>query len=133
MADTDNLRIVKTMAENGILGRWDIVKQYVADDLVMHVPPGLPFGGDYHGWDGYLRMFKELASYFTELKASEAQFASAGDKVIVMSSLSGRVAKNGKPISFAITAVWTVKDGKVVDIVPFYYDTKSMSELLAAS
>ena len=133
MSDTEeeNLRIVKTMAANGILGRWDIVRQYVSDDLVMHVPPGLPFGGDYCGWDGYLRMFKELGAFFTDLKAAEAQLASCGNKVIVMSSFSGRIAKNGKPISFPITAIWEVKDGKVVDIVPFYYDTKTICDLAA--
>lgn len=126
----DNLAIVKTMAENGILGRWDIVRQYIADDLVMHVPPGLPFGGDYRGWDGYLQVFKELGSYFTGLKSAEAQFAAAGNKVIVMSTLSGQVARTGKPISFPITGIWELRDGKVVDIVPFYYDTKAIYDLL---
>jgi len=56
--ESDNIEIVKTMAKNGILGRWDIVRQYVSDDLVMHVPPGLPYGGDYTGWEGYQRCFK---------------------------------------------------------------------------
>jgi uncharacterized protein len=125
----ENLRIVKVMAENGILGRWDIVRQYVSDDLVMHVPPSLPFGRDYHGWDGYLQMFKELATFFTGLKSGETNYASFGDKVIVMSTLSGNVASNGKPISFPITAIWQLKDGKVVDIVPFYYDTKAICDL----
>lgn len=60
----ENIEIVRTMSANGILGRWDIVRQYVSDDLVMHVPPGLPFGGDYCGWDGYLRMFKELGAFY---------------------------------------------------------------------
>jgi len=67
----ENLRIVKVMAENGLLGRWDIVRQYVSDDLVMHVPPGLPFGRDYCGWDGYLQVFKELGA-FSEQSLKEA-------------------------------------------------------------
>jgi uncharacterized protein len=129
-SEDENLKIVKTMAENGILGRWDIVRQYVSDDMVMHVPPSLPFGRDYLGWDDYLQMFKELATYFTDLKAGESQFATCGNKVIVMSRLSGRVAKNGKTISIPITAIWEVKEGKVVDIVPYYYDTKAICDLL---
>jgi ketosteroid isomerase-like protein len=127
----ENLKIVKIMAENGILGRWDIVRQYVADDLVMHVPPGLPFGRDYRGWDGYLQVFKELATFFTDLKSGETELASVGDKVIVMTTLSARIARNGKPISFPITAIWQLQDGKVVDILPFYYDTKTICDLAA--
>ncbi|HTZ71657.1 MAG TPA: nuclear transport factor 2 family protein [Acetobacteraceae bacterium] len=133
MSDEENesLKVVKTMAANGILGRWDIVKQYVSDDLVMHLPPGLPFGGDYLGWEGYLQTFKELGAFFTDLKSGEQEFACHGNKVIVMASLHGRIAKTGKPISFPITAIWTVEDGKVVDIVPFYYDTKTICDLAA--
>jgi uncharacterized protein len=127
----ENLRIVKVMAENGLLGRWDIVRQYVSDDLVMHVPPGLPFGRDYCGWDGYLQVFKELGAFFVDLKSSETELASVADKVIVMASLSGRVRSSGKPISFPITAIWQLKDGKVIDIVPFYYDTKTICDLAA--
>jgi ketosteroid isomerase-like protein len=131
MSDSEALKVVKTMAENGIKGNWDVVRQYVSDDLVMHVPAGLPFGRDYHGWDDYIQFFKTFAGYFTDMKASEQEFASFANKVVVMSRLSGRVAKTGKPISFPITAIWEVKDGKVVDIVPFYYDTKAISDLLS--
>lgn len=129
--ERENLQIVKTMAENGVKGAWDVVRPYVSDDLVMHVPQGLPFGGDYRGWDGYLNMFKQFAVYFTDLKSFEAKFAAMDDKVIVMAGLAGRVKKTGKPISIPITAIWQVKDGKVVDIVPFYYDTKAISDQLA--
>lgn len=125
----ENVKIVRTMAANGILGRWGIVRQYVSDDLVMHVPPSLPFGGDYRGWDGYLQMFNALGAFFTDLSPAEAQFAACGDRVIVMTTLSGLIAKNRRPISFPITAIWEVKNGKVVDIVPFYYDTKRICDV----
>jgi ketosteroid isomerase-like protein len=126
-----NIEIVTTMAKNGILGHWDIVKQYVSDDMVMHVPAGLPYGGDYRGWDGYLRCFKEMGTFFAGLKSDAVELASSGNKVIVMTRMSGQIAKNGKPISFPITTVWTLSDGKVVDILPFYYDTKSIADLAA--
>lgn len=128
---SESLNVVKTMAENGVKGNWDLVRQCVSDDLVMHVPAGLPFGRDYRGWDDYLQFFKTFASYFTDIKASDQELVPHGDKVIVMSRLSGRVAKTGKPVSFPIVAVWQVKNGKVVDIVPFYYDTKAICDLLS--
>jgi len=72
-----------------------------------------------------------MGTFFTGLKGGEPEFAGIGDKVIVITTMSGRIAKNGRPISFALTTIWKVKDGKIVDIVPFYYDTKAISDLAA--
>ena len=129
---TKNLEVVKIMLENGHAGRWDIVKPYVSDDLVLRVPPGLPFGGDYHGWQGYMDILKAIGTFFTDIKAGPREFATVGQKVIVVGSLSCRIAKNGKPISFPLTDIWKLQDGKVVEIVAFYYDTKAIADLAGA-
>jgi len=129
---TKNLEVVKIMLENGHAGRWDIVKPYVADELVLRVPPGLPFGGDYHGWQGYMDILKAIGTFFTDIKAGPREFATVGQKVIVVGSLSCRIAKNGKPISFPLTDIWKLQDGKVVEIVAFYYDTKAIADLAGA-
>jgi uncharacterized protein len=127
-----NLEIVKIMLENGHAGRWDIVRPYVSDSLVMHVPPSLPFGGEYHGWKGYQAILKSIVSFFSELKAGPREFASVGHKVIVTATLTCRVARNGKTISFPLTDIWELKDGKVVEITAFYYDTKAIADAIAA-
>jgi ketosteroid isomerase-like protein len=126
-----NIEVVTTMAKNGIVGNWDIVRQYVSDDLVMHVPTGLPYGGDYRGWEGYLQCFKAMGAFYRDLKGGPAEVAAVGDKVIVVTSMTGRIASNDQPVSFPITTVWQLKDGKVVDIVSFYYDTKAIADLAA--
>jgi len=56
----DNLSIVKTMAANGILGKWDLVKQYVSDDMVMHSRPACPTAGTSR-LDGYLQCSRRSA------------------------------------------------------------------------
>jgi len=127
-----NLEIVKIMLANGHAGRWDIVKPYVSDRLVLHVPPGLPFGGDYHGWQGYVDILKAIGTFFTDIKAAGTrEFATVGDKVVVIGALSCRIAANGKPITFPLTDIWELQDGKVVEITAFYYDTKAIADLAA--
>lgn len=128
-----NLEIVKIMLENGHAGRWDVVKPYVSDRLVLRVPPGLPFGGDYRGWQGYMDILKALGTFFTDIKAvGSREFATVGNKVVVIGTLSCRIARNGKPITFPLTDIWELEDGKVVEITAFYYDTKAIAELAAA-
>lgn len=128
---TKNLEIVKIMLENGHAGRWEVVRPYVSDSLLMRVPASLPFGGDYHGWKGYTDILKAIVSFFSEIKAGPREFATVGEKVIVMATLTCRVASNGKSISFPLTDVWELKDGKVVQITAFYYDTKAIADLSA--
>jgi ketosteroid isomerase-like protein len=122
-----NVKIVEIMLANGHAQRWDVVRPYVADDLVLHVPEGLPFGGDYHGWEGYINILKTIGAFFSELKGGSREIATVGNKVIVMNTLTGRIAKNGQPISFPLTDIWELRDGKVVEITAFYYDTKAIS------
>jgi ketosteroid isomerase-like protein len=131
MNDSDvaqkNIQTVQTLLANGHAGRWDIVTPLVADNVVLHVPKGLPFGGDYRGIEGYKAIIGKIGAFFTDMKGGPREFATVGDKVIVMTTLSGRIAKNGRPISFPLTDVWEIKDGKVVEITAFYYDTREIS------
>jgi ketosteroid isomerase-like protein len=124
-----NLKIVEIMLANGHAGRWDVVRPYLSDDVVLRLPPGLPFGGDYRGWQGYMDVLKKIGAFFTELKGTPREFAIMGNKIVVMNRLSGRIAKNDRLISFPLTDIWELKDGKVVEITAFYYDTKAIADL----
>jgi ketosteroid isomerase-like protein len=122
-----NLQIVQTLLANGHIGRWDIVQPLVADDVVLHVPKGLPFGGDYRGFEGYKEILGKIGGFFTEMKGSGREFATVGNKVIVMTTLSGRIAANGRPISFPLTDIWEIENGKVREITAFYWDTQEIT------
>ena len=121
-----NLEIVKTMAENGIRGRWDIVRPLVADDIVLHVPETLPWGGDQHGWQGYQDALLTMGKFFSELDFSQFSFSPIEDKVIIRTHLKGRVAATAKPVSMPLLEVWRVRNGKVCDIVAYFFDTKTL-------
>lgn len=137
MNDSDvaqkNLQIVQTLLANGHAGRWDIVRPLVADDVVLHVPKGLPFGGDYRGFEGYKEILGKIGEFFTDLKGGPREFATVRNKVIAMTTLTGRIAKNGRPISFPLTDIWEIKDGKVIEITAFYYDTREISAVAELS
>ena len=117
------------MTENGILGRWDIVKPLVADDLVVNVPEGIPYGGVYRGWQGYLNIFAAMGKFWSELKIGPSQFATYDNKVAVISHLNGRIARTGKDVSMPLAEVWEIKGGQIAGITAFYFDTKLLADL----
>lgn len=125
-----NVEIVETMAANGRLGRWDIVRPLVSDDIVVEMPEGLPYGRTFHGWDGYRAALAALA-FWSDLEIGPIEFAVADDKVVVIAQLSGRIGEDGPRVSQPYSAVWELKDGKVTRITAFYYDTKEIADLAA--
>lgn len=129
-ARSKNIEIIKTMAANGRLGNWDVVRPLVSDDIVVEIPKGLPYGDTFHGWDGYRAALAALA-FWSDLSFGPVELAASDDKVVVIAPLSGRIGKDGPTVSQPYAAVWQLKDGKVIRITAFYYDTKEISDLAA--
>jgi len=129
-ARQSNVKIVETMAANGRLGRWDIVRPLVSDDIVVEIPQGLPYGKTFHGWDGYQAALAALG-FWTELEIGPIEFATSDDKVVVIAPLTGRIGENGPRVSQPYAAVWELANGQVTKITAFYYDTKEIADLAA--
>lgn len=121
-----NLEVVMTMAANGIHGRWDIVRPFVADDIVLRVPETLPWGGERHGWDGYQEALVIMGGFFAELDVTDTSFTPVGDTVIIRMNIAGRVAATGKAITMPLLEVWQVRDEQVCNITAFFFDTKAL-------
>ena len=121
-----NLAAVQTMAANGILGNWDVVRPFVADDIVLRVPETLPWGGERHGWAGYQQALTIMTGFFADIAVSEVSFTPVEDTVIIRMIISARVVPTGKPIAMPLLEVWRVRDGKVCDITAFFFDTKTL-------
>lgn len=128
-----NVETVRNGLDYARAGRLDLARPYFADDMELHVAESLPHGGLYKGWDGYLEALKKLKHFWTGTnKLDSREFLPSGDnKVFIQFDLDGQMAKNGQRLKMAICAVWTLKDGKVHRIKPFYFDTKQFVDLAA--
>lgn len=88
----------------------------------------LPWGGEYHGFEGVQQFFGELFR-FVESQLSVEEFVDAGDKVIVIGWARGHVKATGVPFAIRAVHVWTVKGEKGVRFEP-NVDTPKMLEAL---
>jgi len=127
-AQDRNLQAVMTMAANGILGNWDIVRPYVADDIVLHVPQSLPWGGDSHGWEGYQQALITMGKFFAVMDVEDVTFTPIDDSVIIRLTIKGSIAATGKAFAMPLLEVWRVKDEKVFDITAYFFDTKALCD-----
>jgi ketosteroid isomerase-like protein len=128
----ENMKIVETALDNARAGNLDVARQYFADDFLLVVAEGVPTGGTYHGWDGYVKQLKILKDFWEYTKQENREFLPIGDdRVMIRFDVNGKIRKNGQIVKMPVVAFWTIKNGKITYVTNFYFDTKKLSEQAA--
>ena len=102
---------------------FDELRKTLSPNVVLHQSPDLPFGGEYRGHAGYEQWARTMASIFDQLEVKEREFFESGDKVVVLCRFVTRSRINGSIQDFPMTQVVTVKQGRIIDFRPFYWNT----------
>ena len=80
----DNEQTVRGAFEAFASGDMATVQSIFADDIVVHVPPGLPISGDHHGWDGFVHgMLTRLVAALDGPPQVEVHDFTASDEHVV--------------------------------------------------
>ena len=112
---------MKAYEENGAAS-FDEMRETMALDVVLHQSPDLPFGGEYVGHEGYERWAVAMVSIFDKLEVKEREFFESDEKVVVVCRFLTRSRINGSVQDFPMTQVVTVREGKIVEFRPFYWN-----------
>lgn len=94
----------------------------LAPDVVLHQSPDLPWGGEYVGFERYKDWAAAMSAAFGSVDVQDAEFFEAGDKVIVACRLVTRSRLTGAVMDHPMVQVVTVKDSKIIDFRPFYWN-----------
>jgi len=96
----------------------------VTEETEFHEAPSLPYGGVYRGVEGVKRgVMKLMFGAWEDFTFQILQYGAGGDLVYVHVMISGVGRKTGKSFSMPIVEMWRLKDGKVTEVRPFYFDT----------
>lgn len=90
--------------------------------VVLHQSPDLPFGGEYIGHDQYEQWAITMSSIFDKLEVTEQQWFERDEVVIVVCRFTTRSRRNGSSQDLPMAQVVTVRDGKITDFRPFYWN-----------
>ena len=128
--DEENLALVKTAYEAGARGDWDTFFANVTDETLFHEAPSLPYGGIYRGRADIQRGSQLVVACWENFQFKVLNYMAGGDVVVAHVLISGVGRKTGKSFSMPIMELWRIKDGKVVELRPFYWDTHRCLECL---
>ena len=94
----------------------------LANDVVLHQSPDLPWGGEYVGPKRYEEWARAMSAVFDRVDMQNPRFFEQGDTVVIVGTLATRIRATGETMELPMTQVVTVKDGKITDLRPFYWN-----------
>ncbi len=98
---------------------------------VVREAPGLPFGGDYVGHEGLSTLFSTLGDAFDIVPTLLDVYEVSDSLVISNTSMRMTSRQTGESVDMPVLEMFTVRDGLIVEAVPFYWDTEKVATMAA--
>jgi uncharacterized protein len=95
-------------------------------DIRWHTRADLPDTAMHHGHDGVATLMAEWFGAFDELDLDVEELIDAGDRVVVVLRLRGRVRDSTHEVDMPETHVLTMRDGKTTEIHEYATKTEAL-------
>ncbi|MDV6264588.1 nuclear transport factor 2 family protein [Rhodococcoides yunnanense] len=93
-------------------------------ECVMYQPDSMPYAGEWHGHDGLERWMAAFGDTWASLTVENPTFYPSGaDHIFVRSTVVARAKRTGTDITWPLLQMITVRDGRILDMQPFHWDT----------
>lgn len=109
----------------------DAVNALLHPDFKLYEPDGVPYCGEYAGKEGFWELWEKFCATWTDVSISGHHIfeSTTEDACAVLMYLSGKAVRTGKDFSTSLIELYRLKDGLIIEIKPFYFDTKYLAEL----
>ncbi|MEU2239103.1 nuclear transport factor 2 family protein [Streptomyces sp. NPDC018338] len=104
---------------------------YFAPDVVLHQAAALPYGGTWRGHAGLERFFLAMSRVWESFDMTEQEFLATGATTVVLTRVRARARATGRELTFPILQTITVRDGRIAEVRPFYWDTAAIADACA--
>ena len=108
---------------------------YFDPDFVIYQDAGMPYGGEFHGVEAYLKADRMVPDVFGPncLQMLFQCADASGEHASMHLKLTGRPAGATEPVEGHITVVWTFRNDLALETRAYYYNTPRWREILAAN
>lgn len=101
------------------------MREMLHPDFELEEAASLPYGGVYRGVDGWLSLCRAVVATWSKFRLTFLEFAGeAADSLVVRFAISGCSRRTLKPFESSVLELWRFKDGKLIRIAPYYFDTQ---------
>lgn len=110
---------------------FELLAPFFAPDVELHQADALPYGGTWRGHSGMARFFLVMGEVWESFDMVEQEFLATGETAVVLTQVRARARATGRELRFPILQAITVKDGRITEIRPFYWDTRAIAHACA--
>lgn len=135
MSDTndrsrENIDAISRLYPAIMAGDADTIRAVLAPDLVFHEPEALPYGGAYHGPDGFLGLMQDLTEYWVSMDPQNMRVVGTGNLVMAHCQFVAVSKKTGLTLDMPLIEAWDMEGGRGRVGRVFYYDTFAARHVL---
>ncbi len=91
-------------------------------EVVLHQSPDLPWGGEFRGHHGYEDWARRISRAFDRLEVADARVFDQGDTVVIACRLITHARETGETLDLPMVQVVRVRNGRIVEFRPFYWN-----------
>jgi len=112
---------------------FDVLAPFFAPDVELYQAGALPYGGTWRGHEGMTRFFLAMGRTWETFDMVDQEFLATGETSVVLTQVRARARATGRELSFPILQTVTVKDGRITEVRPFYWDTQAVADACTRS
>ena len=98
------------------------------EECVIHGAASLPHGAEQVGHAGFFKLGELFSENWTFIEKPTFVYRDAGDVVLLHATFVLESRVSGKRVPVEMVELHTVKNGKIVDLMPYYRDTVPEAE-----
>jgi ketosteroid isomerase-like protein len=111
-------------------GDFSLIADTLDADCVLHQPPSLPYGGEWRGPTGFEAWMRAFGEQWSSLEVRDPQFFPCGDVVVSRSHVYAVARPTGRAVDWPLLQFFRVRDGKILELRPFHWDTAALLRAL---
>src|SRR6266536_2446084 len=118
----ENVELLRRAYEAGATDSAEASLEFVPPDVVWYLPSGWLERSQYHGPDGVREALAVFTENFDDYRAELEELRDAGDSVVGLYSLTGRVKGSGTEVRQRVGAVYSdFREGGLIGKTRFFF------------
>lgn len=99
-------------------------------ECVIYQPASLPYGGEWRGHAGFEAWMQAFSRAWTSLEVRDAELFPHEDVIVSRSHVYARARTNGRSIDWPLLQFFRMRNARILELRPFYWDTATLVEVL---
>src|SRR3954447_10113366 len=124
-----NLETIEALYAATGTGNWSTAESMLTEDFFVTEAGTTPFGGVYRGRKALHDLFMQVMQAAGVTGLDIQQSTAGGDTVVVLLEL---VLAGPPEVRVSLAELFRLRDGKVCEIKPYYFDTRPLCAAAAA-